>query len=309
MESFEVNLHKAMRKCEGYVDKNCHSFFEIYTFTTENVSDSIKYFDLKDKSLFTVGSSFDQVLNGYYYGARDITLFDINANAKYYAYLKIAAILCLSYTEFIEFFFLHGIKDYYNKNRFSKELFYKIKDTLRLLDYESFLFFDELFCLYDTKTIIDYLFDDDEHRPDVIKGFNIYLSTEENYNYLKSILKKISFKFVCGDIFKDNIDGKFDNMILSNLCTTTNIEELKKLLEKLDKNNLNDNGSILFAYLWGIDFMSNEYKDDWHDIYKMPITRQKLKKYITETHKIKSGRDILWDINENGDLILVYRKK
>lgn len=307
MESFEIILHKAMRKCEGYMD-DYDKYSKIYTFTTENVSDSVKHFDLKDKKLCTIGSSFDQALNSYYYGARDITLFDINAKAKYYAYLKIAAILCLSYTEFIDFFFLHGIKEYYNKNMFSKELFYKIKDTLRLLDYESYLFFDELFSLYDSETIRQYIFDDDEHRPKVIKNFNIYLSSEENYNYLKSIISKINFKFICGDIFKDNIDDKFDNIFLSNLCTTTNIKKLKKLLIKLDKNNLNENGSILFAYLWSIDFMSNEYKDDWHDIYKMPITRKMLKKYITETYKIKSDKDILWDEEKNRDLILVYKK-
>ena len=38
----------------------------------------------------------------------------------------------------------------------------KIKDNLRLLDYESFLFFDELFTLYEPTDIRERLFDDDE---------------------------------------------------------------------------------------------------------------------------------------------------
>lgn len=308
MRNFEVDLYKAMRKCEGYID-GYEEFSKIYTFTTENVADSIKHFDLENKRLFTVGSSFDQVLNGYYFGARDITLFDINPNAKYYAYLKIASILYLSYNEFLDFFFLHGIKDYYNKNMFSKDIFLKVKDTLRLLDYESFLFFDELFNLYDSKTIREYLFDDDERRPKVIKEFNIYLKNEENYNYLKSIIKGISFNFICGNIFIDNIDGKFDNVFLSNLCTTRSIDELKNLIIKLDENNLNQNGNMLFAYLWGIDFNDNDYDKNWHEIYKMPITRERLNEYITKSYKIRSSEDILWNENNNRDLILVYTKK
>ena len=60
----------------------------------------MKYFDFQNKSLLTIGSSGDQILNSFYYGARDITLFDINEYSKYYIYLKIAAIISLNYKEF-----------------------------------------------------------------------------------------------------------------------------------------------------------------------------------------------------------------
>ena len=38
-------------------------FHTIYPFATENINDYTEYFDLKDKSLLTVGSSGDQAIN------------------------------------------------------------------------------------------------------------------------------------------------------------------------------------------------------------------------------------------------------
>ena len=83
---------------------------------------------------------------------------------------------------------------------FSRNTFNKIKSTLRLFDYESFLFFDELFSLYDGELIRRRLFDD-EDRCLVIKGFNSYLSDEDSYNKLKNIIKKIYFRYVEGNVF------------------------------------------------------------------------------------------------------------
>ena len=96
MENFETILHQAKSLCEGdyrYIKDYCR----IYTFTTENISGYLEYFDLKDRKLLTVGSSGDQVLNASFYGAKDITLYDINSFSKFYLYLKIAAIITLNY--------------------------------------------------------------------------------------------------------------------------------------------------------------------------------------------------------------------
>ena len=303
------NLYRATSICEG---KFCYSteFSKIYTFTTENISGYIDYFDFNNKSLLTIGSSGDQVINAFYNGAWDITLFDINEYAKYYTYLKIAAILSLTYTEFKAFFFKYGPTPFKkNQHMFSKSLFNKTKDTLRILDYESYLFFDELFSLYSATKIRDRLFDDDEDRNIVIKGFNNYLHDENSYNKLKSLIKKIGFKYIHGDIFEDKIDGNFDNVLLSNLCTITSLERFKAMLHKIESENLKSGGSLLLGYLWDASFDKDTYKDDWKEIYKMPIVRNVLKDYITETHDVSSARDILWEDDSKRDLILIYRKK
>lgn len=306
---FEETLYKASSTCDGSF-RYISEFSKIYPFTTENIAGYIDYFDFDDKSLLTVGSSGDQILNAFYNGARDITLFDINEYAKYYVYLKIAAIMSLSYKEFKAFFFRHGLTPFVrNHHMFSPELYEKIKGNLRLLDYESFLFFDELFSLYDPTKIRERMFDDDEDRNVVIKGMNKYLKDEESYNKLQAIIRKISFRYINGDLFEDEVDGKFDNIFLSNLCTITNLEQLKSLLQKLDRNNLNSGGSIQLGYLWNASFDSEEYKDDWKEIYKMPIAKDYLKDFITEAHQIPGPKDILWEDPTKKDLVLIYRKK
>ena len=305
---FEETLYKASSTCDGSF-RYISEFSKIYPFTTENIAGYIDYFDFDDKSLLTVGSSGDQILNAFYNGARDITLFDINEYAKYYVYLKIAAILSLSYKEFKAFFFRHGLTPFVrNHHMFSPELYEKVKDNLRLLDYESFLFFDELFSLYEPTKIRERMFDDDEDRNVVIKGMNKYLKDEESYNKLQAIIRKISFRYINGNIFEEDVNGKFDNIFLSNLCTVANLEQLKSLLQKLDRNNLNSGGSIQLGYLWNASFDSEEYKDDWKEIYKMPIAKEYLKDFITEAHQISGPRDILWDDPTKKDLVLIYRK-
>ena len=188
---FEETLYKASSICEGKFLYTTE-FSKIYSFTTENISGYIDYFDFNNKSLLTIGSSGDQVLNAFYNGARDITLFDINEYAKFYVYLKIAAIMSLSYKEFKAFFFRQGVTPFIrNQHMFSPDLYNKIKDNLRLLDYESFLFFDELFTLYEPTDIRERLFDDDEDRNKVIKGFNNYLKDEESY---KALVEKLGLR-------------------------------------------------------------------------------------------------------------------
>ena len=40
----------------------------------------------------------------------------------------------------------------------------------------------------------------------------------------------------------------------------------------------------------------------------MPVVKEKLKDFITETHDIRGGRDILWKDSSKSDLVLIYRK-
>ena len=81
------------------------------------------------------------------------------------------------------------------------------------------------------------------------------------------------------------------------------------MLKKLDKNNLSSDGSILVGYLWDTSFDNENYKEDWKDIYKVPIVKEYLKQYITELYSISGSRNILWEDDKKSDLVLVYRKK
>ena len=106
-KELEEALYTAKERCEGNIiidEASMNGFEEIYPFTTENIAGYIDYFDLQDKSLLTVGSSGDQIINAALKGTKDVTLLDINPYAKYYYYLKAAGILELDLVKFNEFF-------------------------------------------------------------------------------------------------------------------------------------------------------------------------------------------------------------
>jgi len=307
MNSLEERLKKAKSLCAGSLNYYVR-FCRVYSFTTENISGYMPYFDFKDKSLLTVGSSGDQILNAYLNGARDITLFDINDFAKYYINLKIAAIICLDYSEFQNFLFRRKDDGFLNLNIFNVDSYNKIKSVLKSIDYEASLFFEELFHSYKKEFIREYLFDDDVSNSKIIRSYNEYLKDEESYNKLKKVIKDISFKYIHGNLFIDKIDGKYDNIILSNLCTVSTLDSLVALVNKLDKNNLSENGSMLIAYLWQTNFNSDYYAKEWKEIYKMPVVKEKLKEFITEHHQFEGYSERMYGGCDD-DLALIYRKK
>ena len=302
----EENLEKSIKLLNNHV-LNKDVYMKIYSFTTENINGYIDLFDLYNKSLLTVGSSGDQILNSYYNGARDITLLDINPFAKYYVNLKIAGIISLTYQEFQEFFFKWINKEYNNK-RYNLNLFKKIKKNLKAIDYESYYFFQHIFKNYKRDIISNFLMNDDLCIDKVIKETNNYLKNEESFNKLKKILNNISFKFINKDIFTYQSSNKYDNIFLSNLCTTVNLYEYRDLLIKLKNNNLNINGAMLILYLWNINYNSNEINFEWKQVYNMPGTRFLLKDFITEYYNITGIDDITYNKDSNSDLVMIYKK-
>lgn len=99
-------------------------FNRIYPFTTENIFGYINKFDLYNKSLLTIGSSSDQVINAAIYNCKDISVIDICPFTEFYFYLKKAAILYLKYNnillsnlgQYFEIGVLKNIVDNISKN-------------------------------------------------------------------------------------------------------------------------------------------------------------------------------------------------
>ena len=122
MNYFQEILNRAMRQCH----ETYSSLFDyIYPFTTENISGYINEFTLENRSLLTVGSSSDQVLNAILYGCENVTLLDINPYTKFYYYLKVACILTLNKEEYLEFLRYYNYPKVFkdNKNCFNIEIF------------------------------------------------------------------------------------------------------------------------------------------------------------------------------------------
>ena len=311
-KELEEALYTAKERCEDNIildEASMNGFEEIYPFTTENIAGYIDYFDLQDKSLLTVGSSGDQIINAAFKGAKDITLLDINPYAKYYYYLKAAGILELNLTDFNEFF---RYNDYpkvfkYNKKVFDKASYKKLKSTLKSFDNDSYLFWDELFDMYQPDHIRFSLFSNDEYGTSVLGKSNLYLQSENTYDEAKTKLKELRPEFINEDIFKSNLTKNYDNIWLSNIACYLYQDKIKGMTDKF-ADKLAVDGKLLISYLYSID-MNTEYDDDWSPIYDLKNDLELLKEYSPIFHFFKGVNGIKHIDDDIKDSVLIYQKK
>lgn len=311
-KELEEALHTAKERCKGNTtidEEYIWDFEDIFPFTTENIAGYIDYFDLQDKSLLTVGSSGDQIINAAFKGAKDITLLDINPYAKYYYYLKTAGILELNLTDFNEFF---RYNDYpkvfkYNKKVFDKASYKKLKSTLKSLDNDSYLFWDELFDMYQPDHIRFSLFSNDEYGTSVLGKSNLYLQSENTYDEAKTKLKELRPEFINEDIFKSNLTKNYDNIWLSNIACYLYQDKIKGMTDKF-ADKLAVDGKLLISYLYSID-MNTEYDDDWSPIYDLKNDLELLKEYSPIFHFFKGVNGIKHNDDDIKDSVLIYQKK
>lgn len=261
MENFDTILNGAINRCKGieiYDSAYDIGFQRIYPFTTENIGGYIDKFELKDKSLLTVGSSGDQIINAILKGSKDITLLDVNPYVEFYYYLKIACLLELDYNDFLYFLCPTIVyPEYYRTNTklYNKETFNKIKLTLKSINKEAYLFWNTLFELYESYTIKN-LFMEDVYDEKTIKRINPYLSSNIAYDETKNRLKNIEISFNKGNLFDANINDSYDNIWLSNIGGRLKINETATMIIKMMKY-LNDDGMLLAWY---------QYKTNYIDI-------------------------------------------
>lgn len=305
MFELEKRLNSAIKMCNG-IEEAQSKFYKIYPFLTENVSGYIKLFDFNNKSLLTVGSSADQILAAILCGCIDITIIDINPFVQYYFSLKKACILSLDYYEYIDFLYiprskveLYSKRDIlYTKNKES------VMNTLKNIDYESYLFFNELFKRFGTLEIANRLFSDDIDEPYIVKRTSLYLNSEENYNTLKKKIIDIIPTFITSDLFLKKYSRCFDNIILSNVMQYVPKEKYKILVDKYAKL-LNLNGMMLFAYLYRINKNDcNIYDGSRPEVYNLDNTFKILKDYITSFETFEGTNN-----PKRSDSVLIYKKK
>jgi len=227
----------------------------IYPFSNENIYEGIRDLNLQGKSVCTVGSSGDQVLNALFLGADDITLIDGNPLAQYYTELKIASIKGLAFHDCLDYFTSENLLNYKYYSKIS-----------HYLSNESKYFWDSII-----------LETNDENHHDIIKQFVFHTSNDdvitrkvltdigrnlqpffnnpEDYYTLKHILlnENYQIKYKTGmfiDFDKILGDGKFDLIMLSNIYDYTYQDNFPNIVNTLIKNHLNQNGTIQLTYLF-----------------------------------------------------------
>lgn len=284
MNELEMNLKLAKEVIEG---KTYVRFIYIYPFTTENIKGYMSNLDLKDKSILTVGSSADQVINSFLYGSKDITLFDINPFTKYYFELKKAGILLLEFNSFYEFFSN-------NINSFNIKTYSLLRNNLSK---ETKLFWDSLFNSYDSYFFRDKLFSKDERTLKTLVKYNPYMD-EINYNILKTTIDSLNPIFINSSLneIKSKVVRKYDYIFLSNISSYLNLytkENISKFINTIKDltNILNKSGSIYLAYIY--DRIKNKIDDDiLTDISFMNyIFDNKITEHTFESISYKNGKD------------------
>lgn len=258
-------LINAIRVLEG-IETDLDNFYFTYLFATENISGFSKKISYKNKTILTVTSSGDQAFNFILNGAKSIDLFDKNIFSNYYFNLKLAAIKCLEYEEFLDFLIP---KNNINKqNVFSLETYLKIRNEIKEQKIKEF--WDYLFCHYKGTTIYNSkLFSiSKNNRKDYI-DCNDYLKNKDNYNLLKEKLKNKTFTFYNINLFTDKLpsNSEYDFIYLSNIfdnlyakSTLDFIKKLKQIVLKV-KNNLSETGiiGVNYLYLYFDDFIFCDY--------------------------------------------------
>ena len=111
-----------------------------------------------------------------------------------------------------------------------------------------------------------------------------------------------------GNILTDKVDGMFDVIDLSTLCTTNPLHKMINLYDRLDKDNLDENGLMVLGYLWDINMYTEDYPNVWKKIYEKPDVNRFLNKYVDGVYFINGYRDYLWEQNNIGDRVLMHRK-
>lgn len=301
---------------------------EMYSFTTENLSEYSSTKKLDNKKILTVTSSGDHIFNFALAGARNIDCFDLNENAYYMAELKKAAIKVLSYEEYLNYFcsaesviINHGfLSSTSNVNPNDKVMDVEVYKRIRnVLPEDVCFYWDNMYKLFDydgallTKKV---LYDIDK-RSAVIN--NNYLKNEKNYNKLKQIIDEIKTTYHDMDIMDIyKLDGKYDLVYLSNIysyITDPRIspmtkEEFNEYVETKLNNLLNENG-IISLYQYNYKSHLSVYKNNIlkflgkkYELYQNPELEETFNKKLIVSSYMEEYRK-----HKDKDVIYIYEGK
>jgi len=223
----------------------------MYIYATEMVSSYYSRLGLRGKRVLSIVGSGDQIINAYFFGAKEVVGFDINKYAFFMLDLKISSVNKLNYYEFLEFFG-NNLSD----GCLSFNLYIKLRNDLSL---KTRNFFDKIYKEFNNngkKLIKSEYFRQRHMIKSSASDINTYLEDEKKYLKCKIIMqnKKINFlKLDINDIDtveNKTLKGKFDIINLSNVLNylTGNTAEdsllevltevTKKISKKISKNGL-----------------------------------------------------------------------
>lgn len=242
----------------NYSDKSLFSnTSQIYIKSNERINDYINYLRNK-KDVLSVIASGDQIINMVLNGSKNIDAFDISVFPKYYLFLKLGALKCLTREQYLDFF--------YRLDKDDEEYDDMYYDLIRYnLDSNTKEFWTSLIDFYDWKEITSSpLFSSEEIDVSDVIIQNEYLENDK-YSKLKNIIDNVNINTFNGNIFDLEFKDKYDLIYLSNIIYYNNIKKYKELM---DSYKLNPNGIIL-SYLYNsLDKINNYFSDGSYYVEK-----------------------------------------
>ena len=203
---------------------------KIYRQANDFIDAIYKNIDFNNKEVLSVLASSDQMIASYYYGAKNVDVFDRNLRSLYYYYFR--RWLVNSSTESYPYFQSKlNIKDYTNMVRkvYPKSVYEAMAKKFWITALTSKFNPDNYF----------------EYSP-------YYLNNEfqDDYSFIKKVLNK-DINYVDIDMF-GNIDTnkKYDIVVISNMLEYLegNKQDLLKVRSNLSEL-LKDNGQIVCSYV------------------------------------------------------------
>ena len=232
------------------------SFDTAYLLTTENINGYMH--GMSGQDVLTVCSSGDHFLSALFDGAFSIDLFDINEFTLYALNLKIAAIRCLNYEEYLTYIGIInrlGTLDY--------NLYLKLRSELTDLYRESFDYLYEQSENNGLKMLNESSVFYNDRTDGEIMLSNCDYYEESNFYALKKLLNSRDFdiNFTRTNLFDlpYKLDKKYDSIFLSNINDYQKAEKILEITNIL-KDYLNDYGMIYFAYLYNNPCGNTFYK-------------------------------------------------
>lgn len=222
-----------------------------YPTTNEHLDPIMRpeYVNLRNKRVATAGSSGDQALNALLYGAKDITIIDANPYARAYIEYKIA--LFKNYPYSIALSIME------NRRTFMWTVYSRLSHDLSKPVRE---FWDRIILEQDDFDSRKRHISDFDYLATYISAMHLaphnaiisFYQSEYAYNKLKTKLLAgdYNIQYKTSDVFDfpNQLDGKYDYIMLSNILDYVDPDQFQEVVNELYNNHLNPEGKIQVYY-------------------------------------------------------------
>ena len=254
MGKVENDVENTIRLVDG---KFCENVDRIYFSSNENLKLLFDNINVKDKDVFCVLASSDQLFYSYYNGAKNVDTYDINKLTLYYYYLRKWVI---QYSNC-----------YYPDERLGNEYIYNILSKVKVKSQEEEDAYN--YWMIYVRTVFNYM----THKI-FFKSSYIDKNRISDVNKIKDIVSDIDLSFRNIDISSDdlNINKKYDVIITSNISEYFFDNVVKINNYRINMNNLLKEDGVIVSSLIFSNYVNSVEKKMFskeYDIRELPYYR------------------------------------